>query len=63
MGLLFTKHWKGEGLEGKGKNDMHGTWGMVDPILKQNIKGRGIGIWRGREKARKGSNERERERE
>jgi hypothetical protein len=28
MGLLFTKR-----LEGKGKNDMHGTWGMVDPWM------------------------------
>jgi hypothetical protein len=29
MGLLLTKS-----LEGKGKNEMHGRWGTVDPWMK-----------------------------
>jgi hypothetical protein len=33
-GLLLTKR-----MEGKGKNDMHETWGMVDPILNKILKG------------------------
>jgi hypothetical protein len=29
MGMLLTKL-----LEGKGKNEMHGRWGMIDPRMK-----------------------------
>jgi hypothetical protein len=39
MGFLLTKR-----LEGKGKNDMHGRWGMVDPWMMKLLM-RAMGTW------------------